>query len=252
MSRPCSATARPWRSDQIRGGAVQSGQRGPAPELCKKALADYAAAKRENPSFPYLDRYITHTRAQACDWSRPDAEKGLIDGVRRGERTCEPFRLLSLSDNESDHLTCAKSWVADKFSRGAEAPRPTSKNDGLIRVANLSSDFRPERLIFAPRVGGDEHLARHKLAGLFIDTLPYNAHTTANDAMRAGVPLVTCVGSSFAGPAAQSLLPAVAGCPELIAQSTTTRRWPSGSPRTRSAGTPAQHAGRQLCHTRAL
>jgi len=130
--------------------------------------------------------------------------KGLIDGVRRGERTCEPFRLLSLSDNESDHLTCAKSWVADKFSRGAEAPRPTSKNDGLIRVANLSSDFRPERLIFAPRVGGDEHLARHKLAGLFIDTLPYNAHTTANDAMRAGVPLVTCVGSSFAGPAAQS------------------------------------------------
>ena len=142
MSRPCSATARPWRSDQIRGGAVQSGQRGPAPELCKKALADYAAAKRENPSFPYLDRYITHTRAQACDWSRPDAEKGLIDGVRRGERTCEPFRLLSLSDNESDHLTCAESWVADKFSRGAEAPRPTSKNDGLIRVANLSPDFR--------------------------------------------------------------------------------------------------------------
>src|SRR5262245_3266865 len=379
-------------------------------KLYKKALADYGAARRHDPTTPYLDGYIAHTRAQACDWSRPDAEKALIDRVRRGERACEPFSLLSLSDSESDHLACAKSWVAAKFSRGAEAPRPTRKNDGPIAVAYLSPDFRnhatshliaglielhdrrqfrivgisfgpktndamrhrlneafdtfidvsgvsdqaaadmlraegtdiavdlaghteharagilasrpapvqasylgypgttaasfidyliadccviqegarpyyaekiaylpdtyqvndrkieitaavptrgdaglpgdgfvfcsfnnsykirpqifdvwmrllcrvngsvlwllrdseeccenlrreaarrgvaPERLIFAPRIGSHEHLARHKLAGLFLDTLPYNAHTTASDALRAGVPLVTCVG----------------------------------------------------------
>ena len=58
-------------------------------------------------------------------------------------------------------------------------------------------------------------MARHKLAGLFLDTLPYNAHTTASDALRAGVPLVTCVGSSFAGRVAASLLQAV-GLPELV------------------------------------
>ena len=403
-------------------------------KLYKKALADYAAAKREDPNYPYLDGYIAHTRAQACDWSQPDHEKVLIDRVRRGELACEPFSSLSLLANENDHLTCAKTWVADKFSRRREAPRRLSKNDGLIAVAYLSPDFRnhatsyliarlielhdrskfrivglsfgpkandamrhrvsqafdrfidvggisdqaaaeilraeeidiavdlagyteharagilasrpvavqasylgypgttaapfidylvadrcvipeaarpcyaekivylpdtyqvndreidiatavparqaaglpaegfvfccfnnsykirpeifdvwmrllrrldgstlwllrdseeccenlrreaakrsvaPERLIFAPRVDNKEHLARHKLAGLSLDTLPYNAHTTASDALRAGVPVITCMGSSFAGRVAASLLRAV-GLPELVTHS---------------------------------
>ncbi|HEU0062411.1 MAG TPA: tetratricopeptide repeat protein [Hyphomicrobiaceae bacterium] len=403
-------------------------------KLYKKALADYAAAKREDPHLPYLDGYIAHTQAQACDWSRLEQEKVLLERVRRGERACEPFSLLSLSDNESDHRACAESWVADKFSHGGEVPRQASKSDERIRLAYLSPDFRnhatsylmarlielhdrrqfhivgmsigpkandamrqrvsqafdkfidvsglsdraaaetlhaegidiavdlagyteharagilanrpaplqvsylgypgttgapfidyliadrcvipeaarsayseriiylpdtyqvndhkiemttpvpprqevglpadgfvfccfnnsykirpqifdvwmrllrridgsvlwllrdseeccenlrrqaakrgvaPERLIFAPRVGNDQHLARHKLAGLFLDTLPYNAHTTASDALRAGVPLITCAGSSFAGRVAASLLKAV-GLPELVTQS---------------------------------
>jgi protein O-GlcNAc transferase len=61
----------------------------------------------------------------------------------------------------------------------------------------------------------EDHLARHRLAGFFLDTLPYNAHTTASDALWAGLPVVTCVGSSFAGRVAGSLLNAV-GLPELI------------------------------------
>jgi protein O-GlcNAc transferase len=72
------------------------------------------------------------------------------------------------------------------------------------------------RLIFAPRIGSEDHLARHRLADLSLDTLPYNAHTTASDALWAGLPLVTCLGSSFAGRVAASLLEAV-GLPELIA-----------------------------------
>jgi protein O-GlcNAc transferase len=58
-------------------------------------------------------------------------------------------------------------------------------------------------------------LPRFGLADLFLDTLPYNAHTTASDALRAGLPVVTCAGSSFAGRVAGSLLHAI-GLPELI------------------------------------
>jgi predicted O-linked N-acetylglucosamine transferase (SPINDLY family) len=75
----------------------------------------------------------------------------------------------------------------------------------------------PERIVFAPPVPGHEnHLARLTLADLFLDTLPYNAHTTAIDALWAGVPLLTLEGNSFAGRVAASALEA-AGLPELIA-----------------------------------
>jgi len=77
----------------------------------------------------------------------------------------------------------------------------------------------PQRLIFAPNVPLDRHLSRLRLADLFLDTLPYNAHTTASDALWAGVPLVTCRGSAFAGRVAASLLGAMQ-LPELIAEST--------------------------------
>ena len=74
-----------------------------------------------------------------------------------------------------------------------------------------------ERLIFAPFVSApEEHLARLSLADLFLDTLPYNAHATACDALWAGVPLVTLTGSAFAARVGASLLSAL-GLPELIA-----------------------------------
>jgi protein O-GlcNAc transferase len=76
----------------------------------------------------------------------------------------------------------------------------------------------PNRLVFAPRLPSPEHLARHRLADLFLDTLPYNAHTTASDALWAGLPVLTCAGDTFAGRVAGSLLHA-AGLPELVAGS---------------------------------
>ncbi len=77
----------------------------------------------------------------------------------------------------------------------------------------------PARLIFAPFIESREaHLARLALADLFLDTLPYNAHATANDALAAGVPVLTCRGSAFAGRVAASLLAAV-GLPELVMDS---------------------------------
>jgi protein O-GlcNAc transferase len=73
-----------------------------------------------------------------------------------------------------------------------------------------------DRLIFAPRVASiQDHLARLRLADLFLDTLYYNAHATAVDALWAGVPVLTCAGETFASRVAGSLLRAV-GLPELI------------------------------------
>jgi predicted O-linked N-acetylglucosamine transferase (SPINDLY family) len=75
------------------------------------------------------------------------------------------------------------------------------------------------RLVFADRMASlPEHLARLRAADLFLDTLPYNAHATALDALWAGVPLLTCAGDSFASRVATSLL-RTAGLPELIARS---------------------------------
>ncbi|MHA7599078.1 tetratricopeptide repeat protein [Alicycliphilus sp. T452] len=73
------------------------------------------------------------------------------------------------------------------------------------------------RLVFAQRMPLPEHLARHRCADLFLDTLPCNAHTTASDALWAGLPVLTCMGKSFASRVAASLLTAV-GLPELITQ----------------------------------
>ncbi|MBI3439333.1 MAG: tetratricopeptide repeat protein [Proteobacteria bacterium] len=71
------------------------------------------------------------------------------------------------------------------------------------------------RLVFAPRLPMDQHLARQRLADLFLDTLPCNAHTTASDALWVGLPVLTRIGHSFAGRVAASLLQAV-GLPELV------------------------------------
>jgi predicted O-linked N-acetylglucosamine transferase (SPINDLY family) len=76
----------------------------------------------------------------------------------------------------------------------------------------------PARLVFAGRAPHDEHLARHRCADLFLDTFNYNAHTTAVDALWAGLPLVTRPGRSFPARVAASLLQAI-GLPELVTDS---------------------------------
>ena len=75
-----------------------------------------------------------------------------------------------------------------------------------------------DRLVFAPRRPGPEHLARHRLADLFLDTFPVNAHTTASDALWVGCPVLTLSGETFISRVAGSLLRAL-GLPELITTS---------------------------------
>jgi predicted O-linked N-acetylglucosamine transferase (SPINDLY family) len=99
-------------------------------------------------------------------------------------------------------------WLFEENKTAAVNLRKEAQKRGLA----------PERLVFAPKMELSEHLARHKLADLFIDTLPCNAHTTASDALWAGLPVLTCMGESFASRVAASLLNAIE-MPELITSS---------------------------------
>jgi protein O-GlcNAc transferase len=96
-----------------------------------------------------------------------------------------------------------------------DANRQAATN--LRREAELRG-IAADRLVFAPFVSAEDHLARYAVADLFLDTFPVNAHTTASEALWVGVPLVTCSGATFASRVAGSLLHAI-GLPETIADS---------------------------------
>lgn len=83
-----------------------------------------------------------------------------------------------------------------------------------LKKAAIAQGISEDRLVFVARAPMDQHIARMRLANLFLDTAPYNAHTTASDALWAGLPVLTCAGKSFASRVASSLLNAV-GLPEL-------------------------------------
>ncbi len=91
----------------------------------------------------------------------------------------------------------------------------TKKN---LQSAAQSHGVNRDRLIFAPRTDSQDHLARHAAADLILDTTPYNAHTTASDALWMGVPLLTIKGTTFPGRVGESLLKAVGFGDELIAK----------------------------------
>jgi predicted O-linked N-acetylglucosamine transferase (SPINDLY family) len=95
-------------------------------------------------------------------------------------------------------------WLLATNEAAVENLRAAAERHGIAR----------ERLVFAPHAKLDAHLARHRLADLFVDTFPYNAHTTASDALWAGLPLLTYAGRSFPARVAASLLGAV-GMPEM-------------------------------------
>jgi predicted O-linked N-acetylglucosamine transferase (SPINDLY family) len=111
------------------------------------------------------------------------------------------MRLLRQTDGSVLWLSAANSAAMQNLKREAE-----------LRGVDDT------RLIFAPYVTkSEEYLARLRIADLFLDTLPYNAHATAADALYAGLPVLTCRGTTFAGRVAASLLQA-GGVPELVTE----------------------------------
>ena len=108
------------------------------------------------------------------------------------------MRLLAKVDGSALWLLKSNAWAVES-----------------LRAEAVRHGIRSERLVFAEPMDLSDHLARHTAADLFLDTFYYNAHTTASDALWAGLPLVTRLGDTFAGRVAASLLNAV-GLPELI------------------------------------
>jgi predicted O-linked N-acetylglucosamine transferase (SPINDLY family) len=114
------------------------------------------------------------------------------------------------------------SWV--RILEAVDASVLWLLEDNQTAAANLRKEaslrgLDPARLVFAKHMDLPEHLARHKAADLFLDTLPCSAHTTASDALWAGLPVLTCMGESFASRVAASLLFAI-GLPELVTETT--------------------------------
>jgi len=107
-----------------------------------------------------------------------------------------------------EHVGGSVLWLLEDHAKAAANLRKEAAMRGIS----------PDRLRFAKRMPPAEHLARHRLADLFLDTSPCNAHTTASDALWAGLPVLTQIGETFAGRVAASLLNAV-GLPELIVSS---------------------------------
>jgi predicted O-linked N-acetylglucosamine transferase (SPINDLY family) len=106
-----------------------------------------------------------------------------------------------------------------KSIKGSVLWLPQGRESVAVNLRREASarGVEPQRIVFAPRVAAmEDHLARYRVADLFLDTLPFNAHTTASDALWAGLPVLTCQGRSFVSRVASSLLTAV-GLPKLIA-----------------------------------
>jgi predicted O-linked N-acetylglucosamine transferase (SPINDLY family) len=108
------------------------------------------------------------------------------------------MRILKVVEGSNLWLFQDNSWAVENLKKEAE-----------------KQGIAPDRLVFAVGMPLPDHLARHRLADLFLDTFPYNAHTTTSDALWAGLPVLTLTGQSFASRVAASLLNAI-GLPEMI------------------------------------
>jgi protein O-GlcNAc transferase len=110
------------------------------------------------------------------------------------------MRLLKQVPNSVLWLLDCNAWAKENLEKEAE-----------------SAGIQKSRLIFAPRTSSELHIERQQHADLFLDTLPYNAHTTASDALSVGLPILTCKGNTFAASVAASLLNHI-GLPMLICE----------------------------------
>ena len=131
------------------------------------------------------------------------------------------FVFCSFNNNFKILPATFESWM--RILKAVEGSVLWLFEDNDLVVQNLKDEaFRQgvdkSRIVFAKKMPLEEHLARHRLADLFLDTLPYNAHTTASDALWAGLPVLTLMGQSFASRVAASLLSAM-HLPELITTS---------------------------------
>jgi predicted O-linked N-acetylglucosamine transferase (SPINDLY family) len=185
---------------------------------------DYIIADRivlpENEQFYYSEKAVYLPDTYQCN----DSTRRIGTLPRsRSEVGLPPDRLVFCSFNHNYKITPemfdvwmrilhqtdgSVLWLLESNATATRNLRQEAERRGIPR----------DRLIFAPMMRHAEHLARLRLADLFLDTLPCGAHTTASDALWAGLPVLTCMGESFAGRVAASLLNAI-GLPEMVTHS---------------------------------
>src|SRR5258708_5058809 len=160
------------------------------------------------------DSYMPHDRVRRIAYETPSRmELGLPE---------TGFVFASFNNSYKFAAAMFDVWMRLlRAVKGSALWLPTA-NATAVRNLQREADARgvsPERIVFAPHLPANEdHLARLRSADLFLDTLPYNAHSTAMDALWAGLPVLTVKGDSFASRVAASLLNA-AGMPDLIVES---------------------------------
>lgn len=182
-------------------------------------IADRIVIPDEHREF-YDEKIVT-----LPDSYQPNDAKRAISGRRpsRAEAGLPEQGFVFCSFNNSYKLTPALFDIWMRLLKAVDGSVLWLLDTNPPAVRNLRREaaargLAPERLVFGPFLPMEEHLARLSLADLFLDTLPCNAHTTASDALWAGVPVLTCLGSTFAGRVAASVVSA-AGLPDMVAAS---------------------------------
>ena len=182
-------------------------------------IGDHFVTPEEHDDF-YSEKIVRlpHTY-QATDQKR---EIGKTPSSRSAVGLPEQgFVFCSFNDNRK--ITPDVFYVWMSLLRRVEGSVLWLLEKNATATANLRSHAElrgvaADRLVFAPKISSREHLARHTLADLCLDTAPYNGHTTTSDALWASVPVITCPGETFASRVAGSVLHAV-GLPELVVDS---------------------------------
>ena len=209
---------------------------GAALDLGERDGIDQEAGPDENTELAgveFRDEHLVESLDQVAEvgWQRIQvgvASKGGIDMIRRviGARPARQSAGLPEKGvvfccfNQNWKITAPLFEVWMQLLREVPESILWLRDCGDAARSNLRREAQargvdPDRLVFASSVAFEHHMARLQLADIFLDTLPYNAHATASDALWAGVPVVTCKGEAFAGRVASSLLLA-AGLPELV------------------------------------
>ncbi len=152
-----------------------------------------------------------------------DVRRGIGAAVTRTQCGLPIDAVVFCSFNNSYKLTPATFDIWMRILRGVEGSVLWMLESNATMAANIRREAEARgvsasRIVFAPSIPMEDHLARQSLADLSLDTLPYNAHTTSSDALWAGLPVLTCTGTTFPGRVAASLLENV-GLPELVTAS---------------------------------
>jgi protein O-GlcNAc transferase len=174
---------------------------------------------------PPSDEVFFHERV----WRLPrcyyvnDSRRGMAAATTRAANALPENALVLACFNQSERLRrpLFATWLAALDARKDAVlwlltGHPRAQEN--LRAEAKRAGVDPQRLIFAPKLAQEAHIARIACADLALDTLPYGAHTTGCDALWCGVPMLTCRGATFAGRVGASLLKA-SGLPELVTSS---------------------------------